>query len=88
MNLKELRIKKGMTQKQIGDILNLSSQAIGNYENGKRDLSIRLIPEYAAALDVPWAQVLFSALQSLEELEREEKKNRRCQMTTPTELSN
>lgn len=62
MNLKELRVQKGITQKQLGDKLNLSSQAVGNYENGKRELPIRIIPTYAAALDVSCEIILFAAL--------------------------
>lgn len=62
MTLKELRIQKGLTQKQLGDKLNLSSQAVGNYENGKRDMNIKLIPKYAEILNVTCETILFAAL--------------------------
>lgn len=37
--LKFLREEKGLLQEDIGKLLNLSGRAIGNYENGKRDMS-------------------------------------------------
>ena len=37
--LKMLREEKGLLQEDIGKLLNLSGRAVGNYENGKRDMS-------------------------------------------------
>ena len=34
--IKTIRISKGMTQKQLADILNVSQNAIYNWENGGR----------------------------------------------------
>ena len=34
MRLRELRIKSGLTQKKLADMMNVSSQSILNWENG------------------------------------------------------
>lgn len=38
--LHELRIEKGLTQRDVGRCLGLTGQAISNYENGKRQPTI------------------------------------------------
>lgn len=38
--LKELRIKKNMSQKEMGEIIGVNYRAIGNYERGDRTLSV------------------------------------------------
>ena len=37
--LKKLRLEKGLVQEDIGKVIGVSSQAAGQYENGKRDMS-------------------------------------------------
>ena len=34
--LKQLRLSKGLTQKELGNLLNVSQNAIFNWENNKR----------------------------------------------------
>lgn len=34
--LKELRLQKGLTQKQLGDLINISDRVIGYYESNDR----------------------------------------------------
>lgn len=41
--LKELRIDKDYTQQNIADILNITKQAYGYYENGKRNIPNELL---------------------------------------------
>ena len=41
--LKELRLEKGATQKQICDYLGLSKNAYGNYEQGIREPSLEIL---------------------------------------------
>ena len=41
--LKDLRIKKGLTQKNIGDILGITKAAVCFYEKGKRNPSLENI---------------------------------------------
>ena len=41
--IKELRVAKGWTQAELGQMLNCSDVAIGRYENGKRGIDISTI---------------------------------------------
>lgn len=41
--LKQLRLSKGLTQKELGNLLNVSQNAIFNWENNKREPSIDII---------------------------------------------
>lgn len=50
--LKEVRLRKGLTQKQIADKAGVSMQAISNYENGHAPTLENLIV-IAETLDVP-----------------------------------
>ncbi len=50
--LKSIRIKRGMTQKRLADSLNVSQNAIYNWENGKREPNIEMIKKIAVVLGV------------------------------------
>lgn len=50
--LKDLRKEKGLSQQQLGKILNVTSQAIANYETGKRKNQLDFLQNYAKALDI------------------------------------
>jgi len=50
--LAEIRKSKGLTQKRLGEILNVSSQAIANYECGKRKNQLEFAQKYAHALNI------------------------------------
>ena len=50
--IKELRIKKGLTQSELAKECNLSKNAIWNYENGKRNPKIEVVSLIATALNV------------------------------------
>jgi len=52
MTLRELRKRRNLSQKQLGKLLNVTSQAIGNYENGKRFAQLLFAKEYAIALGI------------------------------------
>ena len=41
-NLRVIREDRGFTQKQIADILETTQQYYSDYENGKRDIPIRI----------------------------------------------
>ena len=41
-NLRVIREDRGYTQKQIADILETTQQYYSDYENGKRDIPIRI----------------------------------------------
>ena len=60
--IKDIRISKGMTQKQLADILNVSQNAIYNWENGKRDIKLETLQKIANALEVPLSKFLDNEL--------------------------
>lgn len=51
--LKTLRKQHGYSQEEVGSKLNLTSQAISNYEKGKRQIPINLINEFSKLYNVP-----------------------------------
>jgi len=50
--LKQLREERGLLQADVGKIINVSSQAIGNYEKEKRDMSPDVIIKLAEFFNV------------------------------------
>ena len=51
--IKKLRIANGLTQKQIAESLNVSQNAIYNWENGKREPNLDMIKQIAKYFDFP-----------------------------------
>lgn len=49
-NLKTLRLKKGLSQKQVADYLNISPQSISKWEKGDALPSIEFLPNLAECL--------------------------------------
>jgi len=49
--IKEARLEKDMTQKQLGKLLNLKQHTISQWENGTNKPPIDLIKQIALALD-------------------------------------
>lgn len=56
--IKEIRKLKKMTQKQLGEILNVSQQMIGKYENSKEIPKLETIRKISQALDVDYLELL------------------------------
>lgn len=52
MNIKELRILRGMSQKELADELCISAQQLNGYENGQRKPGPKVMPTLAGALGV------------------------------------
>lgn len=50
--LKELRIKKGLKQSEIAELLGLSSSAVGMYEQNRRKPDSEILLKYAEIFDV------------------------------------
>lgn len=48
--LKELRILRGLGQKELADKLGVSAQTLNSYESGQRNLGPKLLPALADAL--------------------------------------
>ena len=51
MRIRECRVKKGMTQETLADILYAKKSTISEYENDKIDLKYSVLKEIAKALD-------------------------------------
>lgn len=51
-NIRRIRKEKGLTQKQLGERLNMTQSAIGQFENDKTSPKIETIDKIASALGV------------------------------------
>lgn len=51
-NIKRIRQEKGITQKQLGEILGISQSAVGQFETNKPPQNIKTLKRIADALDV------------------------------------
>lgn len=47
-----LRVKKGITQKELAGALLVSAQAVSKWENGRSSPDVQLLPEIARILNV------------------------------------
>ena len=56
--LKRARQALGLTQQQLGDLVQISSQGVSHYELGKRDASIPTIIKFAKVLNMNGNQIL------------------------------
>lgn len=56
--IKELRKSKGITQEQLSDMLNVSSQAVSKWETGITNPDLALIPDLAKLFDVSADELL------------------------------
>lgn len=50
--IKELRIEKNLTQKKLADLLNVSQNAVYNWENGKREPNSDIIEKLSDIFEV------------------------------------
>lgn len=50
--IKEMRIKKGMTQKQLADTVGVSNKAVSRWETGNSFPDVALLDKLAEALDI------------------------------------
>ena len=58
MNIKEYRIKRGYTQEQIAELLNIKQNTYSNKENGKRAFTIEEIKLLKELLKVTYDELL------------------------------
>lgn len=56
--LRELRLKRGMTQQQLADLLGTSKQVVSRYESGQNSPKVKTIQEYATKLGIPVERLL------------------------------
>lgn len=57
-NLRRYRKEAKLSQSEVGKKLNLTSQAVANYENGKRDVSSSMLLKFAELYNIPVARIL------------------------------
>lgn len=50
--IRELRLEQKMTQAEVAECLNVSTSAIGMYEQGRREPSLELVVAYAELFSV------------------------------------
>lgn len=58
MNLKRIRIEKGISQKQMADRLGFAQSNFNKIENGISELTVNRLFEIAQILDVPVIEIL------------------------------
>ena len=62
-NIKRVRKEKGLTQKQLAEILGVTQQMIGSYENSDREPKLNSLSKIAKALDVDvWELIEFNSI--------------------------
>lgn len=81
--IKKLRTAKGLTQKQIADYLNVSQNAIYNWENGKREPNMEMQKQIAKFFDFP----LYLLLDDNFELENVELEMKRARPVNSYEMT-
>lgn len=56
--IKALRQKKGLTQKQLGDLCGMADSAIRRYENGRANPKLQTLRKIAEALNVTLSELV------------------------------
>lgn len=54
MNLKLARMKKGLNQRELADIIGVHPALVSQYEHGRRRPGIKTAKKLADALDINW----------------------------------
>ena len=62
--IKNARIKKGWTQGQLADAVDVSSMAISRYENGSRNPNDVIVEKIAKQLDISFFELYFGMTES------------------------
>lgn len=62
--IKELRLKKGLTQKKLGDMCGLADSAIRRYERGGAKPKYETLAKISAALGIPIEEILPNSIES------------------------
>ena len=57
-NIKALRMQKGLTQKELADLLHVTSQAVSRWEKGEVEPSIDTISEMANIFEVTTDEII------------------------------
>lgn len=67
--IRQIRLKKGLSQENMADMLGLSTTAYGDLERGRTELSVSRLENIARLLDVPLAELLGLESATLSETE-------------------
>ncbi len=51
-NLRKLRLSRGLTQQDLGELFHISRTTISNYETAKQEPSLKLLADLAAFFNV------------------------------------
>ena len=62
--IKNARIRKGWTQGQLADAVDVSSMAISRYENGSRNPNDVIVEKIAKQLDISFFELYFGMTES------------------------
>lgn len=68
LRIKAIRKQKGLTQKELGERLNVSGAMIAQYETGKRKPKKETIEQIAKALDVPSYDLLDNRFEEINDI--------------------
>ena len=58
LNLKIARVKKGLTQRQLAELVGTSSATINRIETGKQVLKVDMLNKLANVLEIPVNELL------------------------------
>ena len=59
MNIRKYRIEKGLSQRELGELVGMTQQQIAQYENGKGKPKLETLDKLAKALGVKPGQLYF-----------------------------
>ena len=57
-NLKKARIKAGLSQNQMAELLNVKPRTYGSYERGERDVNTSFLRNFCNALKISSSEIL------------------------------
>lgn len=78
-NIREMRIKRKMTQQELGDKLYVSDKTISSWESGRTEPDINILTDVAKALDCTFLSLVFDSKNNNTELELKIKASEREQ---------
>ncbi|MGT2755443.1 helix-turn-helix domain-containing protein [Streptococcus ovis] len=67
-NLKELRLKYNLTQKELAETLGTSQQTYMKWETGKMSPTLRTIEKIAEVFDIPISKLVFNNIFSIDDI--------------------
>lgn len=62
-NLKSIRLKLGLTQKELAENIHIASSSLSNYENGKALITTLPLLEFCKTYNFTVEQILFTKIQ-------------------------